>query len=212
MGYPLPENKPPPHCLGQNRAPAARFWIVAPTQPSSRIARSHHPTTSNPVYVCQIRFPLPENGPPYIALAKTEPWRLGFGIWLQLGPTPCALPDPTPPLTTRKVCCHYRRSLVPSSSRIQAHSTEQADCIRIVPIYIGEKATSCASTRNHPRTHNPILSATNATHTPSLPSLLLKPHLPVSPTLPPPVLLYIPSSPRLLSNPRPFPSSRLSTA
>ena len=80
------------------------------------------------------------------------------------------------------------------------------------PIYIGEKATSCASTRNHPRTHNPILSATNATHTPSLPSLLLKPHLPVSPTLPPPVLLYIPSSPQLLSNSRPFPSSRPSTA
>ena len=36
-------------------------------------------------------------------------------------------------ITTRKVCCHYRRSLVPSSSRIQAHSIEQADCIRIIP-------------------------------------------------------------------------------
>ena len=32
-GIPSTRKRIPPHCVGQNRAPAARFWILAPTQP-----------------------------------------------------------------------------------------------------------------------------------------------------------------------------------
>ena len=96
IGPPLPENEFPHVSLAKTepRRLCFAFWLQL--SPPSRIARSHHPTTSNPVYACQMGFPLPENEPLHIALAKTEPQRLGFGLWLQLSPSR-ALPDRTTP-------------------------------------------------------------------------------------------------------------------
>ena len=93
---PLPKNECPHVSLVKTepRRLCFAFWLQL--SPPPRIARSHHPTTSNAVYACQMGFPLPENEPPHIALAKTEPQRLGFGLSLQLSP-PHALPERTTP-------------------------------------------------------------------------------------------------------------------
>jgi hypothetical protein len=204
----------PPCFVGQNRAPAALFCILAPTQPPSThcpIAPPHHlkPSVCLPNRISSTR----KRTPPTLRWPKLSPG----GSVLEFGFNPAPPPlahCPIPPhhlLLARCVAIIVVHSFRPHLVYRHIQSSKLTAFVSF-PIYIGEKATSCASTRNHPRTHNPILSATNATHTPSLPSLLLKPHLPVSPTLPPPVLLYIPSSPQLLSNSRPFPSSRPSTA
>jgi hypothetical protein len=87
IGPPLPENKFPHVSLVKTEPQRLCFAFWFQLHPPSRIARSHHPTTSNPVYACQMGFPLPESESPHIALAKTEPRRLGFGFWLQLSPS-----------------------------------------------------------------------------------------------------------------------------
>ena len=77
----------PAHFVGQNRALVAWSWILAPT----RSPLVHHPIGGSHYLKHSLlhpnRAPLPENKCPHIALAKTKPWRLGFGFWLQLSPS-----------------------------------------------------------------------------------------------------------------------------
>ena len=84
--------------------------------------------------------------PPNIALAKTEPWRLGFGIWLQLGPPLAHCPIPPHHLLLAR--CVAVSSFRPHLVYRHIQSSKLTAFVSF-PIYIGEKATSCASTRNH---------------------------------------------------------------
>ena len=103
IGPPLPENKCPHIVLAKTEPRRLGFGFWLQLSPPSRIARSHHPTTSNPVYSCQIGFYLPENDP------STLCWNLA----LTHTHTPCALPDPT--TTSNPVNPTQIRSPVPEN-------------------------------------------------------------------------------------------------
>ena len=73
------------------------FWLQL--APPLRLTQSHHPTTSNPVYPTPIWSSLPENEPPHVSFAKTEPQRLGFWPFGSPSPPPRATPNRTLPLS-----------------------------------------------------------------------------------------------------------------
>jgi hypothetical protein len=86
----------PLRLVHQNRAPAARFLVLAPASAPSRLTQSHSPTASNPVYPTPTGSPLCKKQPHRISFSETEPWQLGFHFLAQPSHPSCATQSRTP--------------------------------------------------------------------------------------------------------------------
>ena len=64
---------PPVFCLQKLSPGGSAFDFLAPTRPPLCHAQLLAPTTSSTVYSTPIGYPLPENGRPYVSLAKLSP-------------------------------------------------------------------------------------------------------------------------------------------
>ena len=113
----------PTCCVGQNRTQRLCFGFWLQLSPPSRIARLHHPSTSNPVYACQMGSPLVENNPPHIALAKNRAPAAWFWI---LAPTqpPLAHCPITPP-DHLKLSVRLPNRIPPTRKRTPPHCVGQ---------------------------------------------------------------------------------------